>query len=286
MSKAVISISSHVARGSVGNRAAVFGFEVLGVPVWSINTISLPWHPGHGLATRIVPSDDEFSSYLEDIANAQWIGEVGGVITGYMATSGQVTATADLIKTLRTKDPPIFYLCDPVIGDAGGLYVAEPIATAMKQELVPLCQLLTPNKFELEWLSGAGSMENVPQLVSAARNLGPPQVLVTSVPGMMRRQIGNLLVDQNRADMVEHREIDNPPNGPGDLTAALFLAHRLQGMGNLKNLQMTTASVFEILSRTQSRQSDELMLETDSASITNPRTPLQVRQILGQSGAA
>lgn len=281
MRKSVISISSHVARGSVGNRAAVFGFEVLGVPVWSVNTISLPWHPGHGAATRIIPTSEEFSSYLKDITHAPWIDEIGGVVSGYMANPEQVSATADLVKDLRAKNPSITYLCDPVIGDAGGLYVPETVAEAIRDEMVPICQLLTPNRFELEWLSGKSQLNDVKNLVSAARKLGPPEMLITSVPGMMRNQLGNLLVSQTSAAMVEHREIENPPNGPGDLTAALFMAHQLRGLPALENLQKTTASVFEILNRSQSRNSDELMLETDSASITHPHTQLQIRQIHG-----
>jgi len=40
--RAVIVISSHVARGSVGNRAAVFALETLGFPVWAVPITSLP----------------------------------------------------------------------------------------------------------------------------------------------------------------------------------------------------------------------------------------------------
>ena len=76
--RAVIVISSHVARGSVGNRAAVFALETLGHPVWAVPTVLLPWHPGHGPATRIVPDADQFSAFMKDLERAPWLGEVAG----------------------------------------------------------------------------------------------------------------------------------------------------------------------------------------------------------------
>jgi pyridoxine kinase len=50
----ILVISSHVVRGSVGNRAAVFALESLGFPVWAVPTVTLAWHPGQGTAMRIV----------------------------------------------------------------------------------------------------------------------------------------------------------------------------------------------------------------------------------------
>ena len=64
---AVIAVSSHVVRGTVGNRAMVFALESLGHPVWSVPTVTLPWHPGHGPATRLVPGPEQFSAFIEDL---------------------------------------------------------------------------------------------------------------------------------------------------------------------------------------------------------------------------
>jgi len=187
--KAVIVISSHVARGSVGNRAAVFALETLGLPVWAIPTITLPWHPGHGPATRIVPSSDAFTNFLDDISNAPWIDEVGAILTGYMANAHQANETAK-------------------------------------------------------------------------------SILVTSAPA--NDQTGNLFVGAQQNHLATHRQIENPPNGPGDLTAAIFTGHHLSDMHVEENLEKTTASVFEILEQSAKRGSDELTLERDAESIKNP----------------
>ncbi|TJU88461.1 MAG: pyridoxal kinase, partial [Mesorhizobium sp.] len=90
--RAVIVISSHVARGSVGNRAAVFALETLGFPVWAVPTVILPWHPGHGRATRIVPPLDQFKALMADLERAPWLGEVGAVLSGYLGEAGQAEA--------------------------------------------------------------------------------------------------------------------------------------------------------------------------------------------------
>ena len=97
-SNAVIVISSHVVRGSVGNRAAVFALETLGHPVWAVPTVILPWHPGHGPAKRIVPEPQQFDDLIADLERAPWLGEVSGVITGYLGNAAQAASVARLVR--------------------------------------------------------------------------------------------------------------------------------------------------------------------------------------------
>ena len=153
--RAVIVISSHVARGSVGNRAAVFALETLGFPVWAVPTVILPWHPGHGRATRIVPPLDQFTALMADLERAPWLGEVGAVLSGYLGEAGQAEAVASLVAAVKARTPDAVYICDPVMGDSGGLYVPEPTAAAMRDRLMPIADIATPNRYELEWMAGA-----------------------------------------------------------------------------------------------------------------------------------
>src|SRR4051794_31944095 len=124
--RAVIVISSHVARGSVSNRAAVFALETLGFPVWAVPTVILPWHPGHGRATRIVPPLDQFKALMADLGRAPWLGEVGAVLSGYLGEAGQAEAVASLVGAGKAKTPDAVYICDPGMGDLGGPFVAGP----------------------------------------------------------------------------------------------------------------------------------------------------------------
>jgi pyridoxine kinase len=276
--RAVIVISSHVARGSVGNRAAVFALETLGHPVWAVPTVLLPWHPGHGPATRIVPDADQFSHFMKDLERAPWLGEVSAVLSGYLGDAHQAVDVAALVRQVKAGNPDALYVCDPVMGDAGGLYVPYATAEAMRELLLPIADIATPNRYELEWMVGA-KLEDLVSVVNAARYFARPRMLVTSAPAMLAGGIGNLLVTPTEALLAEHRQIARPPNGLGDLTAAVFLARLMAGQPDTKALQTTTAAVYEILARTAKRGGDELQLETDAQSLSHPTAMVQFRHL-------
>ena len=277
-SGAVIVISSHVIRDSVGNRAAVFALETLGYPVWAVPTVILPWHPGHGPSTRITVSEGDFNSLIDDLIRAPWTGEVRAVLSGYLGAAYQAEGVARLVGALREKNPDLFYACDPVMGDAGGLYVPEATAIAMRDRLLPLASLATPNRFELSWLCGV-PLETNAAILEAALSLGPSRMLVSSAIPMMHGSTGNLYLSGNHALLAEHRLIDNPPKGTGDLLAALFVARLLEGLKEERALQLATASVFEIIARTGKRGADELTLERDASSLATPMAMVQMRRL-------
>ncbi|WP_419907056.1 pyridoxal kinase PdxY [Hoeflea sp.] len=276
--KSVLVISSHVARGSVGNRAIVFALETLKHPVWALPTVVLPWHPGHGPATRSMLPLDEFSAIIDDLCRAPWLGEVGAVLSGYLGSAAQAGPIAKLVAAVRDRNPGAHYLCDPVIGDKGGLYVPEETAEAVRDMLIPVASIATPNRYELEWIAGTAFSDNA-EIIEAARALGPERVLVTTALPMMANSTGNLLVTGKDALMAEHQAIPDPPNGPGDLLSALFLSHLMDGRSDEQALQRATSSVFEILARTAKHGADELTLEREAASFVRPFALVQMRRI-------
>lgn len=280
---AVIVVSSHVVRGAVGNRAIVFALQQLGFPVWAVPTVVLPWHPGHGPATRIVPDPDQFASLMRDLEAAPWLDEVGAVLSGYLGDAAQATAVASLVSAVKARNPDALYLCDPVMGDAGGLYVPEATAVAMRDLLMPLADIATPNRFELEWLAGERLGDNR-AVAQAALGMGPTRMLVTSAHALMAGSIGNLLVTPREVVLAEHRSVRKPPNGTGDLAAALFLARLMEGCSAEKALQMTATAVFEVVARAVKREADELMLETDAQSLAHPMAMVQMRRLVHPDG--
>jgi len=276
---AVIAISSHVIRGSVGNRAVVFALESLGFPVWSMPTVVLPWHPGHGPSTRMNFADDVFEAAIDDLIRAPWLSEVKAVISGYFGSPRQPLAVARLVAALKQLNPDLVYLCDPVIGDLQGLYVPETTAVAIRDHLIPLADIATPNRYELAWMAGA-ALESNSAIIDAALSLGPSLMAVTSAVPMMAGSIGNLLLSNRHALLAEHRAMDNVPNGLGDLFSALLLARLLQKHGEEKALQLATAGVYEVLARSLKRESDELTLEQDQSSLITPMALVQIRRLL------
>lgn len=274
----VLAISSHVVRGAVGNRAAVFALETLGHCVWSLPTVLMPWHPGHGPSTRMVFPDETFSRVVDDLIASPKLGEVKAVLTGYFGSPDQPAAVARLISALREKNPDLLYVCDPVMGDMGGLYVPETTAEAIRDHLLPLATVATPNRFELGWLSGA-PLDSNDQIIEAALALGPPKMLVTSAFALMAGGTGNLYLSARHALLAEHRAVGNPPNGLGDLMGALFLSRLLSGLDEEKALQLATASVFELIARTAGRGGDELTLASDASSLARPMAMVQMRRL-------
>jgi pyridoxine kinase len=279
MKPAIVAISSHVARGAVGNRSIVHVFETFGHSVWAVPTVMLPFHPGHGRSTRIEPEPAKFADFLEDLSGSKWAGEVGAIITGYMASPGQVRAVARFVRAMKQRLPAIPYLCDPVIGDAGGLYVREDIASAIREELLPLSTITTPNRYELSWLSGQSRTETASDAEAAARALGMDTVIVTSAPALMRGNVANLLVGPRGTAVAEHRLVDGPRNGAGDLFSAIFLARFLNGLTAVEALEKASASVLEVVSHAAKSGSDELMPQADPRSILSPAAMISVRSM-------
>lgn len=272
-------ISSHVARGSVGNRAMVFALERLGFPVWAVPTLVLPHHPGHGAAERIVPDDNAFAALLRHLGESAHSENVAGIVSGYLASAYQAHAVAVLLRSLKASHPDAVYVCDPVIGDGSRLYVAEELAAAIRDELLPLADAATPNAFECAWLAGGHGVAGAPDLVALARALPPPTMLVTSAPALMRGHVGNLLVEPDGTHLIEHPALSTPAKGTGDLLAALLLGRTLQGHAWLKAAEMAISSVFEVVAGTARAGSDELLLSELQHAIAQPRAPVTIRRI-------
>jgi len=281
---AIIVISSHVVRGTVGTRAAAFALEVLGFPVWTVPTVTLPWHPGHapvaGMGERIVAPDGQFDTMLNQLGTSPWIGEVGGVLSGYLGSAAQAGSVARLVGRVKAANPKAVFALDPVIGDHGRLYVPEEQAEAIRSEILPLADMTAPNPFELQWLAGADEEPTNETYCAIASNLGPETVIVTSAEGMMRNHIGNLMLCDGKALLAEHSRFENVPNGLGDLTAALMLAHRLNGRDPEDMLRLATASVYEVMRTATLAGAEELTLERNLDSLLRPSAEIKTRTLL------
>ena len=283
---AVIVISSHVVRGTVGNRAAAFALEVLGFPVWTVPTVTLPWHPGQGLAGRITPSAEDFAALMQDLAKSPWLDEVGAVLSGYLGGVDQVAAVSTLVDTIKSNNENALYVLDPVMGDApnqtdGRLYVPEQQARQIREHLLKRADMVTPNPFELGFLAGRETPDTIDDIFDAAMALDMKSVLATSAPAMIDGHIGNLLVQQSgSAHLAEHRFAQGPPNGLGDLAAALMLGNVLDGNNPVDALCKTSASLYEVMMTASRARSNELLLEASIGSLINPTTRINGRALV------
>lgn len=271
----VIVFSSHVAHGAVGNRAVVFALERLGFPVVAVPTIVLAWHPGEGKATRIVPPDDSFCALTGDLVAAPWLGKVGGILSGYLGDAAQAGAIAGLVSAVKARNPDALYLCDPVVGDAAGPYVARETVAAIGEELVPLADIMTPNRHELGFLHNCEYSGN-DELVEAARRRGARETLITSAFAG-HEWTGNLLVGPDGVYLVRHAALAAAPRGTGDLVAGLYLAHRLDGVDAPEALRLATGSTLRLIE--MSSGSSELPLARGQAALFESHAGVSLEKI-------
>ncbi|MEM8839095.1 MAG: pyridoxal kinase PdxY [Pseudomonadota bacterium] len=278
----VLVITSHVVRGRIGQRAAVFALERLGHPCWVLPTVVLPWHPGHGKAHRQVADNETFASLVDDLSAAPWLDEIGAVLTGYLANPAQAAPIAKLIDQVKNRRPDLLYCCDPVIGDHSGLYVADETAQAIRDVLVPRADLITPNRFEFDYLTGQTHGTNE-AIIESARGLSANRVAVTSAFSLMKDASAALIFDKQtrEAFLAEHRAFQNAPNGPGDLFAALLTARLLEDRPIEKALELATSGVFDILAQTVKEGADELLLVEHQDRLNRPMAMVNVRRLVG-----
>ncbi|MFW6076635.1 MAG: pyridoxal kinase [Hyphomicrobiales bacterium] len=268
----VLAVSSQVVYGPVGNSAAIPAMETLGLSVLGVPTVLLSNHPGHGAPVRQVIAADTIEAMLETIAGHGWLDGLAGVMTGYFVDAAQVEVAAAAIDRLKRANPGLVYLCDPIIGDDNpGLYVPEDVADALCARLVPLADILTPNRFELAWLTGA-EVAGPETVVSAARGLAP-LCLATSVP-VGDAGLANMLVGRDSAWLVETTRRAEAPHGTGDLLSGLFLGHVLGGRQGREALALAVGTVEAVLDAT--RGSDALDL---AGGLAAPGASLPVRAL-------
>ena len=241
-----LSISSHVAYGPVGNSAAVPAMESLGLMVHAVPTIVLSCHPGLGRPAGLrVPAAD-LAAMLDALDGLGVLNACAGVMTGYFADVEQVNCSARIIRNRKKRNRSVQYLCDPVLGDdERGLYVPEPVAVAIRDELVPLADAITPNRFELEWLSGE-AVADKDDATAAAGKLATPSVIATSIPGR-RNHLLTMLIDANGWTQVETELRPSAPHGTGDLLSGLYLAHRLLGSDGPAALRASVTAIERVI---------------------------------------
>ncbi len=266
----ILSLSSQVARGHVGHSAAVFAWQRLGIDVVPLPTILLsnrPDHP-HRAAERVRPA------FLREMIAALdangWLGEIDAVFTGYLPSAEHVALAAGLVGRLKAAKPDLLYGCDPILGDEpGGLYIAEEAAIALRDTLMPLADLVTPNRFELGWLAGE-DVRSVQDAACAARHLARPMVLATSAPATSGDELTNLLVEGGRAWGAVVTRRAAVPHGTGDLLAALFFGHLLRSRPAAEALALATAGIEAVIEASDGREELNLIASQDSWALPGP----------------
>ncbi|MFT4220365.1 MAG: pyridoxal kinase PdxY [Microbacterium sp.] len=280
----ILSIQSAVAHGHVGNSAAVFPLQRIGVEVLPVYTVNFSNHTGYGAwrGPLIPPAD--VADVITGVEERGVFGQIDAVLSGYQGSEGIGDVIIDAVARVKAANPAAVYSCDPVMGNAkSGCFVAPAIPILLRERVVPVADIITPNQFELGFLTDTepDSLASTLASVDAARAMGPRAVLVTSVerPDREPDTIEMLAVDDAGAWIVQTPLLPLKANGSGDVTAALFTAHYLEAKDASVALARTASSVFDLLENTHRSGERELRLVESQESYAHPRMQFDVRQV-------
>lgn len=280
----VLSIQSAVAYGHVGNSAAVFPLQRIGVEVLPVYTVNFSNHTGYGAWRGPMIAPDDVREVITGIEERDVLGEIDAVLSGYQGGEGIGDVIVDAVARVKAANPNAVYACDPVMGNAkSGCFVAPAIPVLLRDKVVPVADIITPNQFELGFLTGTepDTLESTLASVDAARAMGPNTVLVTSVerPDREEGTIEMLAVDDKGAWLVATPHLPMKANGSGDVTAALFTAHYVETKDAKTALERTVSSVYELLRLTLESGARELQLIPAQEFYANPPLQFAARQV-------
>jgi len=271
----ILSIQSHVAYGHVGNAAAAFPLQRLGIEVWQVHTVQFSNHTGYGSWKGAVFDAGMIREVIAGISERGALRLCDGVLSGYMGSADIGDAILDTVLRVRRANPAMRYCCDPVIGDVGrGVFVRPGIPEFMRERTLPAADVITPNQFELELLAGreTKTMADALAAVAALHARGPGAILVTSLHTneTPAASIDMIASDGKHRFLVRTPKLPITVNGAGDAIAALFFAHYLQSQSVAQALSRAASSVFGILERTAEKGSREILLIEAQQEIVSP----------------
>ncbi|MBX3513323.1 MAG: pyridoxal kinase PdxY [Xanthobacteraceae bacterium] len=280
----LLSIQSHVAYGHVGNAAAAFPLQRLGAEVWLVHTVQFSNHTGYGAWRGKVFGADLVRDVVTGIEERGVLGSCDGVLSGYMGDAAIGEAILEAATKVRAANPRAQYCCDPVIGDVGrGIFVRPGIPEFMRERAVKAADVITPNQFELEYLSGAETrtLATALQAVEGVHRMGPKTILVTSlhVEDTPKDCIDLLASGSDGKYRLRTPLLDISVNGAGDAIAALFFFHLLKTGSSAQALSNAASSIFGLMKRTKEAGSREILLVAAQDEFVSPARKFNAEKI-------
>jgi pyridoxine kinase len=306
--KRVLSIQSHVVHGYVGNKAAVFPLQLLGFDVDFINSVHFSSHTGYKhFPHGEVMNGNQLRTILKGLEDNGLLEDIGYMLTGYIGSISFLEAVLDVLKTVKTHNPNLRFVCDPVMGDNGKFYVPQELAKVYQDVVIPQADVVTPNQFEAEQLTGikVNSMLTAKRACEALHAMGPSIVFITSA--IMEDQDGgaskNISIFASKRISSSKSETNNktdtvyemwriecpliPGNftGTGDVTASLLLGHLAKTSDDLPVvMEKVINTMYVLIDRTHKAkgltvQSTKLKLIQSKDIIESPPTTFKAVRV-------
>lgn len=286
--KSILSIQSHVAYGYVGNRAAIFPLQRLGCEVSCINTVQFSNHTGYGTWTGDIFSAEHIQKVIDGLWQNGALTNISALLSGYQGSPELGEIIVQTIKRLKQEHPTVVYCCDPVIGDVDrGIYVKPEVAQFIKQHVIQHADILTPNQFELAYLTDKQHLDTLEGVLAACQTLharGPQIILVTSLTrsDVLPEFIEMLVSTPQGAWFTRTPRLyfKKAPSGSGDATAAIFLAHYLYDRDPVHALEQVTAAMYAIFKATHNAGTYELQIIAAQDEIVDPDELFSAERVL------
>lgn len=280
----ILSIQSHVTYGHVGNSAAVFPLQRIGHEVWPVHTVNFSNHTGYGQwGGQLIPAD-QVRDVIAGVEARGALPKIDAILSGYQGGSDIADVIIETVEKVKAANPKAVYACDPVMGNAkSGCFVSDLIPPLLRDRVVPVADIITPNQFELGYLTGV-ECQDIPSTLKAAeaaRKMGPSTVLVTSVMRADRPEntVEMIAVNDEGAWIVQTPFLDFKRNGSGDVTAALFTGHYIRDLDAANALAHTASSVFALIDNTFKADSRELLVVESQEVFAHPTLEFAVEKI-------
>ncbi|MFM8681496.1 MAG: pyridoxal kinase PdxY [Alphaproteobacteria bacterium] len=276
----VLSIQSGVAYGHVGNSTAQFCLQRMGHEAWRIDTVRFSNHPGHGGFAGAVTEAAEIDDLVAALDARGWLAGCDALLSGYLGAADQGPALLGAATRLRAANPRALWLLDPVIGDDGRVFVKPGIPEFMRDAAVPVADILTPNAFELSWLSGM-PVHDIATAAAAARRLRGARGTTVLATGIRAGDgaIATLALHGGGIHVVETPRVDMPANGTGDSFAALFLGRFLATRDVADALGHAASATCALLRATAARGERELALVAAQDALVAPEPRYDARAL-------
>jgi pyridoxine kinase len=277
----VLSVQSWVACGNVGNTAALFPLQRLGCETWSLNTVAFSNHTGYERWRGDTVPPSQIATLFRGIAELGVLPRCDAVLSGYLGEAETGPVLLDIVARVKEANPRALYCCDPVMGDVGlGYYVRSGIPEFFRDRALARADVVTPNRFELEWLSGkpVRSLAEACRAAAAVRQCGPAIVLATSLE-TDNEHVAAIAAGPDGAWAVETPRLPIEATGCGDAVAALFLGWLLKGKPVPEALAATIAAIYAIIEATIHSGGGELALVEAQDELVSPSRPVAVRRL-------
>jgi len=246
----ILSIQSYVSYGYVGNSAAVFCFQLFGFNVWPIPTALLSNHPGHPSFQGQQFTASTIQDLILGLSDLGVLDQCDAIISGYFSDPDISELIANIVTQIKSTNPAAVYLCDPVMGnDEKGLYVPATVPKAIASDLLPIADIVTPNRFELQQLTEitVATQEDAAAALHKITKQGSMIAICTSAPTSSPGNIAVLGCLGSNAWVIETPRFPTVANGRGDCLSAIFLAHRLSGKSLESSLSLSVSAIHDLI---------------------------------------